>query len=275
MKYTKVRSDAFQTLQMNAGIIVDTFDPATGTIGNILGATTGGFSFTSNPTYTDFGEDIDNVPANTYQLKHLQSFDPQISGTFLTVTATTAKKMVGPADVDSDNNAHVVPRNQVEAADFSDIWVIGDYSDKNTGADAGFIAIHLMKALNTAGIQWTTTKDGKGQFAFEFHGHYDLADIDTVPFEIYVKSGSDTTSPYILLDRHNATIEEDETLTLHYEVVPAGTVPTWSTGSSSVATVAAGVVTGEGAGNTIITASITVNGVTYTDTCTIIVPAAD
>ena len=46
-----------------------------------------------------------------------------------------------------------------------------------------------MHVLNTAGMQWTTTKDGKGQFAFDFHGHYDLTDITTVPFEVYVKAG--------------------------------------------------------------------------------------
>ena len=41
-KFTKLPDDAFSQLQMNAGIIVDEFTPATGTIGNILGATTGG-----------------------------------------------------------------------------------------------------------------------------------------------------------------------------------------------------------------------------------------
>lgn len=58
MKYTQVPSDAFEKLQMNAGIMVDTFNPDTGVIGNIMGATTGGFSFASNPSYTDFGEDM-------------------------------------------------------------------------------------------------------------------------------------------------------------------------------------------------------------------------
>ena len=50
-----------------------------------------------------------------------------------------------------------------------------------------------MKALNTAGVQLQTTKNGKGQFAFEFHGHYDIDDIDTVPFEVYVKAGTAPT----------------------------------------------------------------------------------
>ena len=60
MKYTKLPDDAFTQLQLNAGILVDDFKPETGVIGNILGATSGGVSFNTNPTYSDFGEDVDN-----------------------------------------------------------------------------------------------------------------------------------------------------------------------------------------------------------------------
>lgn len=190
-EYTQVMPDAFKNLQMNAGIMVDNFIPATGVIGNILGATTGGFKFASNPTYVDFGADVDNCPPNTWQLKHISYFDPAISGTFLTISAANAAKLIGPAAVDGTDTTKVVPATQLKPADFDDVWVIGDYSDKNDGAaTAGYVAIHLMNVLNTAGLQWQTTKDGKGQFAFDFHAHYDLANIETVPFEVYVKAGS-------------------------------------------------------------------------------------
>lgn len=61
------------------------------------------------------------------------------------------------------------------------------------------------------------------------------------------------------------------TKTLTATTTPAGSTVTWNSGSTSVATVSNGVVTPEGAGNTIITASITEDGVTYNDTCTVIV----
>jgi hypothetical protein len=32
--------------------------------------------------------------------------------------------------------------------------------------------------------------DGKGDFSFEMHAHYDLNDIDTLPFEVHVKAGT-------------------------------------------------------------------------------------
>lgn len=66
MKFTKIPSDAFQKLQLNAGILATEFTPATGTIGESgqIGATTGGVSFTAKPTYSDMGASIDNCPPN-------------------------------------------------------------------------------------------------------------------------------------------------------------------------------------------------------------------
>lgn len=190
MQYTKVPTDAFEKLQMNAGILVDEFTPSTATIGNILGATTGGLTFNSNPEFEDFGEDVDNVPNNTMQLKRITSYDPVISGNFLTVTPALAAKLIGAADVGTTDTTKITPRDHLTEDDFDDVWMIGDYSDKNTGTTAGYVAIHLKNALNTAGFQLTTSKNAKGQFAFEFHGHYDIEDIEDVPFEIYVKAGT-------------------------------------------------------------------------------------
>lgn len=187
-QYTKVKATTMDEIQMDAGIMVDSFVPDTGVIGNVLAATTGGFSFATNPEFEDFGEDIDNMPPNTWQMKRIKSYDPAASGNFVAITAALAKRLNGGADLDGNK---ITPRQKLLEADFQDVWIIGDYSSKNEGATtAGFVAIHIMHALNTGGFQWTSTKDGKGQFAFDFHGHYDLEDIDTVPFEIYVKAGT-------------------------------------------------------------------------------------
>ena len=52
MKYTQVPSDLFKKIQINAGIIASTFEPETGTITatNILMATSGGCSFSAEPS---------------------------------------------------------------------------------------------------------------------------------------------------------------------------------------------------------------------------------
>ena len=272
-KYTRVPEDTFEKLQLNAGILVDEFDPETGEIQNILGATTGGINFTTNPSFTDFGEDIDNVPNNMMEFKHLEAFDPQMSGTFLTCTAALAKSLVGAADVDG---IKVVPRAELLASDFDEVWWIGDYSDVNTGENAGFLAIHLMNALNTAGFQIQSTKNEKGQLAFEFHGHYSIENQDTVPYEIFVKSGSEEVEPSVVLNKHYVEIEGTGTATLTATTTPSGGTVAFSSGDTEVATVGAstGVVTGVAEGNTVITASATIDGVTVTDTCTIKVSPA-
>lgn len=192
MEFTKVPSDLLESLQLNAGIIVDAFTPATGVIGNILGATTGGITFNSNPTYVDFGTDIDNVPANTWQMKRVSYYDPVISGTFASLSSPTrVKQLIGAATVDGVDTTKIVPNHTLTESDFADRWWIGDYSGKNTGAaKAGCLAIHIINALNTTGFQMTSTKDGKGQFPFEYHGHYDYDDIETAPFEVYLKAGT-------------------------------------------------------------------------------------
>ena len=190
MQYTKLPNDTFQHLQLNAGILTDEFSPATGTIGNLLGATSGGINFATNPEFSDFGEDIDNCPPNTKELKRLQSYDPTMSGTFLTCTPAMIKDLIGAADIGTTDTTKVIPRSELLQTDFSDLWWIGDYSDKNSGTSAGFLAIHLMNALNQAGFQIQSSKDSKGTMSFEYHGHSSLTDQETVPFEIYCKAGT-------------------------------------------------------------------------------------
>ena len=65
MTFAKVATDAFKNIQLNAGVVLSTFDPTTATIkdADIMGATSGGTNITATPTFTDFGEDIDNCPS--------------------------------------------------------------------------------------------------------------------------------------------------------------------------------------------------------------------
>lgn len=192
MKFTRIPETAFQTLQLNAGILLSDFTPATGTVEetNILGATTGGVSFTATPTYSDFGEDIDNAPVNVKELKRLDSWEVTMSGTFITVDTNLAKTLIGAADIGTSDTTQVTPRNDLADTDFQDIWWVGDYSDKNGDTNGGYVAIHMLNGLSTGGFQLQSGNRAKGQFAFEFMGHYSIEDQSKVPFEVYVKSGA-------------------------------------------------------------------------------------
>lgn len=271
-KYTKIPTATFQTIQINAGVLLSAFDPASAAVvdANILGATTGGINFTATPSYTDYGEDIDNCPKNTKELKRLDDREIKMSGTFVTMSAALAKRLNAAAD---ESSGKITPRRDLELTDFKDVWLVGDYSDKNGATNGGFIAVHMMSALSTGGFQIQTGDKAKGQFAFEFTAHYSMDAQDTVPFEIYVHSGTDSNG--IVLDKTSAQIEVGETLQLNASVYPANSTVTWDSSDTDTATVSDGVVTGAAAGYTIVTASITVSTTTYTDACMVhVVPAS-
>ena len=190
-QFTRFPGDLTDTIQMNAGILVDDFTPATGEVGSLLGATGSGVTFQPNPAYEDLGADIDNVPPNAMQLKRVKHYDPALSGSFRTMTAALAAKLSGAGDFAEGSAVRYIPSHQLKSSDFQDVWIIGDYSAHNAGAQtAGYIAIHLKHALNETGFRWKSNKDGKGEFDFDFHAHYDLNHPDDAPFEIYVKSGT-------------------------------------------------------------------------------------
>ena len=192
MKYTKIPETTFQNLQLNAGVLLSSFTPSSATVSEeaIIGATTGGINFTATPTYIDFGEDIDNCPKNMKELKKLDSWEAKCSGTFVTIDTAVAKSLIGAADIGTSDTTKVTARNDLAQADFSDIWIVGDYSDKNGDTNGGFIAIHMMNALSTGGFQIKTADKAKGQFAFEYTAHYSMSAQDTVPFELYIKAGT-------------------------------------------------------------------------------------
>lgn len=192
MKFTRIPETTFQELQINAGILLSDFTPSSGEIteADILGATTGGISFTATPTYSDYGEDIDNCPVNVLELKRLDNWEVTLSGTFVTVDTALAKRLIGAADIGKSDATLVTPRNDVSESDFQDIWLVGDYSDKNGETNGGFVAVHMLNGLSTGGFQWQTSNRAKGQFAFTFTGHYSIDAQDTVPFEVYIKTGA-------------------------------------------------------------------------------------
>ena len=189
MKYTKIPETTFKNLQLNAGVLLSAFNPESATVANesIIGATTGGVNFTATPTFSDYGEDIDNCPKNMKELKKLDSWEISLSGTYVTVDANAVKALVGAADVSGNK---ITPRNDLKLTDFTDVWWVGDYSDNNGETNGGFVAIHMMNALSTGGFAIKSSDNGKGNFAFTYTAHYSIDAQDTVPFEVFVKAGT-------------------------------------------------------------------------------------
>ena len=190
MKFTQIPTTAMEEMQLNAGVLLSSFTPSSAEVSGIIGATTGGIKFSATPTYSDFGEDIDNCPKNMMELKRQESVEVKISGTCVTVTTSIAKKLMAAADIGTSDQTKITPRNDLKTEDFADLWWVGDYSDKNGATNGGFVAIHVMNALNTVGFQLQSGDKSKGQFPFEFTGHYSIDAQNVVPYEVYIKAGT-------------------------------------------------------------------------------------
>ena len=193
MKFRKIPENTFKNIVLNAGVLLSSFTPATPTIEdtNILGATTGGINFTATPSFTDFGEDIDNCPKNMKELKKLDSWEVKLTGTFITSNTSLIALLMGAGDVGTSDTTKVTPRVDVASADFKDLWFVCDYSDKNGENNGGFCAIKIINALSTGGFSMQSADKGKAQFSFEFTGHVSMSAQTVVPLEVYLKEGTE------------------------------------------------------------------------------------
>lgn len=180
-KFTVIPQDTFNALQMDAGVLLNTFDPANPTApadANIICATTGGITVDCKPTYSDLGADVDNCPNNMKELKHLDSWEPMMKFTSLGLSPSLIRMALGAADINATSGA-ITPRRDLKQTDFTDLWWVGDR------ADGGMVAVQLKNALSTAGFSLKTTKNGKGQVAVELTGHVSMAAQNDMPMVFY------------------------------------------------------------------------------------------
>lgn len=183
--YTVIPEDTFEAMQLDAGVLLTSFDPskpAAPDDEDIICATTGGINVVCTPTYSDLGEDVDNVPNNMKELKHLDYWDCSLGFTSLDTSVEGIRLALGAADV-TEASGKIVPRKNLEQTDFTDIWWVGDK------AGGGFVAVKLINALSTDGYNLQTTKNGKGQVSCTLTGHVSMDAQSVMPMEFYSIDG--------------------------------------------------------------------------------------
>ena len=142
--------------------------------------------------------------------------------------------------------------------------------------------INILEAYRTPQIPvyraWQT-------FKMAIEGGTYTFDVDTfAQAQFYAEAGRALTdygftvtsaeNPSITLDKTSLSLVESATGTLTAIATPATATVTWASSNSSVATVSDGAITaGSSAGTCTITASITVDGVTYSAECALTVQA--
>lgn len=270
-RFTIIPQSTFEEMQVEAGILLKNFNPANPTFedSDIICATTGGITVSCKATYVDYGEDVDNCPNNTKELKQLDYWDCSISTTGLGTSPASIRMGLGAADIDSEDATKIVPRRDLAQDDFEDaIWWVGDR------ADGGFVAVKLKNALSTDGFSLKTSKKGKGNVTLTITGHVSINAQDVVPMEFYSIDGTGGVSASITLNKRSITLVEDGTFELVATTVPDDATVTWTSMDTNVATVSDGTVTAEGAGTTVIIASIIEEAHSYICTCNVTVTEA-
>lgn len=190
--FTKVSADAMETLQLDAGVLLSTFDPANPTepeSANIIATTSGGIQVNCTPTYSDFGEDVDNLPNNMKEFKHLDGWECTMAFTNIKFNSANAVWALGAADKTTTEATtgqnptraydKIVPRRDLKQTDFKDIWWVGDK------VNGGAFAVKLKNALSTGGLSIQSTKNGKGTYSMTLTGHVSIAAQDVMPMEFY------------------------------------------------------------------------------------------
>ena len=147
-KFTVIPKDTFDDLQLDAGVVLTSFDPAKPDVADdaIVCATTGGITVSCVPTFSDLGEDVDNCPVNMRELKHLDSWECKMSFSALGTSPKMIRMALGAADIDGTDTTKVIPRRDLKQSDFTDLWWVGDKADGGLVAGLAPDCLRLLYA---------------------------------------------------------------------------------------------------------------------------------
>ena len=179
---TKVSADAAQNMQVDAGILLNTFDvtnPVEPLDADIVCATSGDFNITCQPETEDFFEDVNNAPNNTMEGKRITGWNCGLTVNCLEITEDTLVLSLGAAEVGADGGVN--PRVQYKIADFKSLYWLGDMVDEDK-----VLCVVMDHTVSTGGLSLTATKNGKGQLELELTPHASLQNMDKVPMAFYV-----------------------------------------------------------------------------------------
>lgn len=181
-RFTVIPQDAFEEMQLDAGVLLKDFDPLNPTFDeeDLICATTGGIAVSCVAEFTDLAEDVDNAPNGLMEYMKLSTWTCELSTTSLGTSPELIAMALGVADVDGDK---ITPRRHIKLSDFKDLWWVGDR------ADGGLVACKVHNALSTGGFSLQTTKDGKGNVEITISGHVSINAQGVVPMTFYSQEG--------------------------------------------------------------------------------------
>ena len=196
IQFKQVKTSAIDGIEVDSGMLLKNFNiatPSTPADADILGITSGGFTFTANADYEDFGADIDNVPNGSKEFKRRTAWHVSLTTNLLDQNVDNIKFALGAkvsstvsgisgedADGDHFNMNSITPFKSLKNSDFQDLYAAFNLLD-----GISWVVIKINNALSTGGYQLTTSKNGKGQTAITIEGHPTIEAGQSAPFTIY------------------------------------------------------------------------------------------
>ena len=193
-----LRADTFNKLQLNAGILLKDLNYAsvtdsaalktaianiasggTSPIGELIGATRGGGSFTVTRDMRT--PEIDGMRYGFVGSDFVDSTDAYLSTTLVEVTPDNVATLLGTGTATTSGKKTTVKMaTAIGASDYlTNICWVGDM------ADGRYVLICLNNAINQADLTLTFTDEGEGTIPVEFHAKQaGVNDYDQAPFEI-------------------------------------------------------------------------------------------
>lgn len=204
-KAKKVASTAAQNIQVDAGLLLKTFDVTNATDpadADIVCATTGDFSISATPEVEDFFEDVNNAPTNTMEGKRITGWTCELSVSCLEVTEETLALALGASRV--TDNGGITPRDQYQLSDFKELYWVGDMVKEDK-----LFVVKMDNTVSTGGVSFSATNNGKGQLALTLTPHTSLQDVTKIPMEFYILEKVDESSATFTYEAVTPTGEEN------------------------------------------------------------------
>lgn len=165
----------------NYDVAKDTWDTAKGT--KLLGATEGGGSFSATPTIRNIA--VDGVKGAAKGLEAIDEWVVTLTANVKEITAENIKLGLAAADTSTVENpagyTKITGRSEIKIEDYMDnvTWV-----GRLSGSGDPVIIV-VKGALCLSGLTITFADKAEGKIPITVTGHYDPADLETPPFEIY------------------------------------------------------------------------------------------
>jgi hypothetical protein len=178
--------DSAKNFQLDAGILVTglrTFDTAGLEAAALLGATSGGGTFTAIPEYRNIFDDIDGARGKYKDGDVIDNWEVKLTATLKEITKENIILALGAAQVRLGTTHDMIEgKMTVSESDYLSnvVWC---------GTLKGHIEpifIELKNAINTKGFDMAFTDKGTGSVAVEFEARFDLRDPNVVPFAIHM-----------------------------------------------------------------------------------------